>query len=325
MGNARSRAAGVSLLLAMSASGFCHANNVQLIFAAENALYAAGFDIGQADGWMDEPLTRAIQQYQTQNPNLSRSGTLDSDTLTALGISAPSTRLVMGNVVPSRAEAMSALGLTTATALSASTPAAPVKKARRAPETGLQPVAPFTAEAPEQPKPVATVTGASPKPATPVEPSRPTSAARQPEPAPKPVVESVTAPVATATIAAEPTSKREMPLSTQPVPAGAPEPVSAPVPTAEPAQAQPAQTADAPAEPNDATLASASDAPSSESPAKASTMEIDVAQEAASTVPEPAPPAQSRVANAPKTERPAPSSTGSFFSSLFDFLFGWLV
>lgn len=325
MGNARSRAAGVSLLLAMSTSGFCHANSVQLIFAAENALYAAGFDIGEADGWVDESLTRAVQQYQTQNPNLSRSGTLDSDTLTALGISAPSTRLVMGNVVPSRAEAMSALGLNTATGQAASTPAAPVKKARRAPETGLQPVAPFTAEAPEQPKPVAFLTQVRPKPTTPVEPSRPNAAERQPEPTPKPGVESVTAPVATATIATKPTSKSEMLLSTQSVPAAAPGPVSASAPTAERAQAQPARTAGAPAESNDATLASASDAPAKESPAEASTMDIDAPQEAASTVPEPAPPAQSRVADAPKTERPEPSSTGSFFSSLFDFLFGWLV
>ncbi|MDI9245312.1 peptidoglycan-binding protein [Marinobacter sp. CHS3-4] len=96
---------------ALLISPAAHAVSVQAVFAAENALYGAGYTIGQADGWIDEQLRNAVKQYQADHSGLTSTGELDAKTLEALGISARSSQVVGGNAVASRAAALSELGL----------------------------------------------------------------------------------------------------------------------------------------------------------------------------------------------------------------------
>lgn len=77
----------VVLTSLMATGGLAHAeNNASIIYAAENALYGAGYQIGQADGWMDRELRSAIREYQGAQEDLTANGTLDAQTLEALGI-----------------------------------------------------------------------------------------------------------------------------------------------------------------------------------------------------------------------------------------------
>ncbi len=100
--------------LAVSVS-FCavaaQAGPVETIYSAENALYGAGYDIGKADGWMDNTLRSAIRQYQSGHDELQATGNLDPQTLSALGITLGSNSTVSGNDVADRTAAMAALGL----------------------------------------------------------------------------------------------------------------------------------------------------------------------------------------------------------------------
>ena len=57
------------------------------IFAAQNALYGAGFDIGKADGEMGPTLQAAIKNFQESQSGLKATGDLDTATLAALGVS----------------------------------------------------------------------------------------------------------------------------------------------------------------------------------------------------------------------------------------------
>ncbi|MBW4933115.1 peptidoglycan-binding domain-containing protein [Marinobacter sp. F4206] len=100
--------------LALTASTLSHANTVKVIFAAENALYGAGYDIGRADGWMDSSLKKAIRQYQDRSDHLRTSGVLDSDTLTSLGIHHKAGTTISGNTVGKKGDALSALGISNA-------------------------------------------------------------------------------------------------------------------------------------------------------------------------------------------------------------------
>ncbi|WP_097461694.1 peptidoglycan-binding domain-containing protein [Mangrovitalea sediminis] len=59
----------------------------QEIFAAQNALYGAGFDIGKADGMMGSTLHAAIKKFQESQSGLQATGDLDGATLAALGVS----------------------------------------------------------------------------------------------------------------------------------------------------------------------------------------------------------------------------------------------
>ena len=92
------------------------AASVQTVFSAENALYGAGYSIGQADGWIDDSLRAAVRQYQAERPGLSATGELDSPTLAALGISGSRSQLMGGNVVADQEAARKELGLTLASA-----------------------------------------------------------------------------------------------------------------------------------------------------------------------------------------------------------------
>lgn len=57
------------------------------IFAAQNALYGAGFDIGKADGNMGPALQAAVKKFQESQSGLKATGDLDTATLAALGVS----------------------------------------------------------------------------------------------------------------------------------------------------------------------------------------------------------------------------------------------
>ena len=57
-----------------------------VVLAAENALYGAGYDVGKADGQMDNQLRTAIKSFQNEQSGLNASGELDDETLTALGV-----------------------------------------------------------------------------------------------------------------------------------------------------------------------------------------------------------------------------------------------
>ncbi|MDK9557939.1 peptidoglycan-binding protein [Marinobacter sp. M216] len=102
------------LSLALAASAVSHADTVNVIFAAENALYGAGYDVGRADGWMDNSLKKAIRQYQDQVDHLRTSGNLDSETLTSLGIANKAGTSISGNAVAKKADALAALGISDA-------------------------------------------------------------------------------------------------------------------------------------------------------------------------------------------------------------------
>lgn len=286
-------------------------DNTEVIFAAENALYGAGYDIGKADGWMDSPLRSAIRQYQYDTRGLEVSGELDSATLWALGTRERPDTPVSGNSLASRQAALAKLELP-----------APAPEATRSdpPRHSLSATASPAIEvaeptqAPSEPEPevepvqVAAIT-------LPPEIERPQVDTRQPDKTP------------------EPSTPAPPPASEPKAHADASDEPSAPVATTRvsPAQSDSKEPMEPlPVEPEVATA----EPDSSGSDLKAGTT-IAVAPE---TVPEqsPAPveasPEMSEpVASSPSPEPPVPvqtvtpRSSGGFFSALFDFLFGWLV
>lgn len=190
-----------SIAAALIACPLVNAASVQAIFSAENALYGAGYNIGQADGWIDEQLRSAIRQYQTDRSGLDVTGELDSQTLAALGISGSQPELVGGNAVSSREAARTELGLALASA------------AKPAPS-------------PEPAQPVAT-----PEPVVEPEP--------QPEPEPQIIAEQIEEPeqkVAEQTVQKQqkPTLAAVNASESKPEPKPAPEPVQSSEPEFEP-------------------------------------------------------------------------------------------
>jgi len=151
------------------------AASVQTVFSAENALYGAGYSIGQADGWIDDSLRAAVRQYQAERPGLSATGELDSPTLAALGISGSRSQLMGGNVVANQEAARKELGLTLASA----------PKPAPAPEPE-QPAA--TPEPVAEPEPAVFSVAKVSKPIAKPEPQK------APEPAPKAAPEPVEKP-----------------------------------------------------------------------------------------------------------------------------------
>jgi hypothetical protein len=96
----------------MGAPGLIHAaDNASIIYAAENALYGAGYQIGQADGWMDRQLRTAIRQFQSSQEDLTANGTLDARTLDALSIHYSPAMAISENHLDSPKAARLALGL----------------------------------------------------------------------------------------------------------------------------------------------------------------------------------------------------------------------
>jgi len=104
--------AAVALLaVALWAPTAMAAPHLKTIFSAENALYGSGYDIGQADGWIDSQLREAVRQYQSDRDHLRTTGNLDADTLRSLGVHSGPQTSISQNVVASRRQALAQLGL----------------------------------------------------------------------------------------------------------------------------------------------------------------------------------------------------------------------
>ncbi|MDF0750524.1 peptidoglycan-binding protein [Marinobacter sp. 71-i] len=260
--------------LVVAVASFCavaQAGPVETIYAAENALYGAGYNIGKADGWMDNTLRTAIREYQSSNDKLQATGRLDPQTLSALGIAVTDNGTVSDNVVPNREAAMAALGM---------------DEQRIGSATARRPVA----EAPEP------------------------EALSDPEPEPEPVQVSqeeaeVEMAVADSQVppASEPATENQetgSPTEDEVIVVEAEEPAPDPVAN-EAAEPTPKP------EPQQATT-------SEDAPVEIATFE-EPAEE-----PEPA---QVVSSSTQTTSEPSAGtkSSGGFFSSIFDFLFGWLI
>lgn len=137
----------VAMLTAAAGLGTAQAAEPEkVVFAAENALYGAGHDIGRADGWIDEQLRTAIRAYQDKN-GLKTNGNLDAATLEALGVAKTSSATIAANSVGSQKASMAKLGLS----LPEPAPVSPaVARAEPEPEPAPQPVATPTRTPSEQ-------------------------------------------------------------------------------------------------------------------------------------------------------------------------------
>ncbi|MGM0767667.1 MAG: peptidoglycan-binding protein [Pseudomonadota bacterium] len=274
---------------------------LETIFSAENALYGAGYDIGRADGWIDQRLRGAIRKYQSEQDELTVSGNLDPGTLKALGVHSSTDQVISQNAVANRSQALAALNL---------------QKAHR-PAPAPKPVDVARPEPAPEPEPEVAAAAAEPA-AVPVgEPAQPAAKVPEPEvvsmasgPAPDSQPEAEAAPEVAAEIAdkEKPSSPEKQPdietISKKPEVNPDRESAVREVAAVE-AEPVPRQTGKTPA-PSGAPDTSQGDS------------EVVASLPAEPTAAGPATPA--RAAEAPRTQ-----SSGGFFSSLFDFLFGWLV
>lgn len=288
---------GLALSIAITGSAMAEANSVKVIYAAENALYGAGYDIGRADGWMDEALRAAVREYQARSDKLSVTGNLDSATLSSLGISSNTGRTVADNVVASKAQALAALGMTESRAQSQPKPIS-----KPEPKPRLQPKPAFTIkELPAEPKP------------EPVEKKAP-AAAPDPVATPQPV-----------TVAkAEPTPAPQVETPDAEVPPSSQQPAAVTVSSTAPAsQPEPQLSAESQAEPepspSEDPTASELAAQLPDEPTAAGRPDTEASNvsltETGSESPQPA-----------TTPAPEPNEKSrNIFGTLFDFLFGWLV
>ena len=112
-GRRKTAAQSLAVVSSIAICGWAQAASpTHTVFAAENALYGSGYDIGTADGWIDAKLRTAIRQYQSDRPELSASGNLDSATLKSLGVEAAPALTIQSNSVASRSAARGQLGIT---------------------------------------------------------------------------------------------------------------------------------------------------------------------------------------------------------------------
>lgn len=297
-------------LMAAAVVSFCavaHAGPAETIFSAENALYGAGYDIGTADGWIDTTLRSAIREYQSSHGGLQATGNLDPQTLAALGIAAKGSDTVTGNTVANREAAMSALGISEQRYGSPSAP----RTVAAAPEPEVQPE-PEPVEEIEDPVP-ATTLAMDDSEAFQAEPEltepAPTETAKT-----EPVVEPQAIAKATQegpaeTPATEQAPEQDANLTTDEVPQTA-EP--------EPQKAQASETApvDVAAAEEPAVI---EEPVASEEPAVTLDVSSDATEETSTDVSFQASDEQNTSVD------PKAQSSGGFFSSLFDFLFGWLI
>ncbi len=195
----------IAILTAAACLGTAQAAEPEkVIFAAENALYGAGHDIGRADGWIDEHLRTAIRAYQDKN-GLQTNGNLDAATLEALGVAKTSSATIAANSVGSRKASMAKLGLSLPEPAPDS-PAVARAEPEPEPEPAPQPVATPTRTPSEQvaqtPLPDIKTTDkqvatgdTSKQPEVTIEEKAPSEPqAPTPDPTPEPVVAEVTTP-----------------------------------------------------------------------------------------------------------------------------------
>ena len=199
------RSPALAILTAAACLGTAQAAEPEnVIFAAENALYGAGHDVGRADGWIDEQLRTAIRAYQDKN-GLQTNGNLDAATLEALGVAKTSSATIAANSVGSRKASMAKLGLSLPEPAPGS-PAVARAEPKPEPEPAPQPVATPTRTPSEQvtqtplpdiktaEKQVATVDTSKQSEVTIEEKAPSGPQAPTPDPTPEPVVAEVTTP-----------------------------------------------------------------------------------------------------------------------------------
>ena len=284
-----------SFLAALTVS-FCavaQADPADTIFAAENALYGAGYDIGKADGWMDDTLRSAIRKYQSGREGLQATGDLDPQTLSALGIAVKDGDSVTGNTARSREGAMADAGISKQRfgSPSAKQPIAAAPE----PEVKPEPV-PVSTEAPtleEESAPAPeTIVATNDKPV--IQPE--TELAQDSKPKPQIAEEPETEPVAVAAVE-EPSIVEE----------------TSTVEELSTVDAEPSVALNVPSEATEETSTDV-DYQLPEEPTASGNPEISESSQATSSTSD----------NTSESTTVAKSS-GGFFSSLFDFLFGWLI
>ena len=276
----------IAMLTAAACLGTAQAAEPEkVIFAAENALYGAGHDIGRADGWIDEQLRAAIRAYQAQN-GLQTNGNLDTATLKALGVTKTSSAPITANSVGSRKASLAQLGLSLPEP-APNTPTIARAEPKPAPEPSPDPIQ----KSSEQGEPTTLLD------------AEPSKNQRVTE------VTSKSTEVKPQEDVAEAAPKTPEPVASKP-----PAPTSAPAPAPEPAVAE-ETTPEATKEP-DPVLAQLPAEPTSAGPAEPKTADTKKAQpiEGETT-------ASTNSAVADNSH----STGGGFFSVLFDFFFGWLV
>lgn len=287
------RMPGFLAALTVSFCAVAQADPADTIFAAENALYGAGYDIGKADGWMDDTLRSAIRKYQSGREGLQATGDLDPQTLSALGIAVKDGDAVTGNSARSREGAMADAGISKQRfgSPSAKQPIAAAPE----PEVKPEPV-PVSTEAPtleEESAPAPeTIVATNDKPV--IQPE--TELAQDSKPKPQIAEEPETEPVAVAAVE-EPSIVEE----------------TSTVEELSTVDAEPSVALNVPSEATEETSTDV-DYQLPEEPTASGNPEISESSQATSSTSD----------NTAESTTVAKSS-GGFFSSLFDFLFGWLI
>ena len=287
------RMPGFLAALTVSFCAVAQADPADTIFAAENALYGAGYDIGKADGWMDDTLRSAIRKYQSGREGLQATGDLDPQTLSALGIAVKDGDAVTGNSARSREGAMADAGISKQRfgSPSAKQPIAAAPE----PEVKPEPV-PVSTEAPtleEESAPAPeTIVATNDKPV--IQPE--TELAQDSKPEPQIAEEPETEPVAVAAVE-EPSIVEE----------------TSTVEELSTVDAEPSVALNVPSEATEETSTDV-DYQLPEEPTASGNPEISESSQATSSTSD----------NTSESTTVAKSS-GGFFSSLFDFLFGWLI
>ncbi|WP_341456166.1 peptidoglycan-binding domain-containing protein [Marinobacter salarius] len=287
------RMPGFLAALTVSFCAVAQADPADTIFAAENALYGAGYDIGKADGWMDDTLRSAIRKYQSGREGLQATGDLDPQTLSALGIAVKDGDAVTGNSARSREGAMADAG---------------ISKQRFGSPSAKQPIA--AAPEPEvKPEPVPVSTEAS-------------TLEEESAPAPETIVATNDKPVIQ--------PETELAQDSKPKPQIAEEPETEPVAVAaveEPSIVEETSTVEE-LSTVDAEPSVALNVPSEATEETSTDVDYQLPEEpTASGNPEISESSQATSSTSDNTSESTTvaKSSGGFFSSLFDFLFGWLI
>ena len=287
------RMPGFLAALTVSFCAVAQADPADTIFAAENALYGAGYDIGKADGWMDDTLRSAIRKYQSGREGLQATVDLDPQTLSALGIAVKDGDAVTGNSARSREGAMADAG---------------ISKQRFGSPSAKQPIA--AAPEPEvKPEPVPVSTEAS-------------TLEEESAPAPETIVATNDKPVIQ--------PETELAQDSKPEPQIAEEPETEPVAVAaveEPSIVEETSTVEE-LSTVDAEPSVALNVPSEATEETSTDVDYQLPEEpTASGNPEISESSQATSSTSDNTSESTTvaKSSGGFFSSLFDFLFGWLI
>ncbi|RBP74196.1 peptidoglycan-binding domain-containing protein [Marinobacter nauticus] len=292
-GRRKTAAQSLAVVSSLAICGWAQAASpTHTVFAAENALYGSGYDIGTADGWIDSKLRTAIRQYQSDRPELSASGNLDSATLKSLGVEAAPTLTIQSNSVASRSAARDQLGLAANSRPPARSVAAVAPKPKPEPAPEVQEPEPETVE----PEVVDTT-----------EPRENQVAAVEP------AVQSVPAEDSELGPNENPKEQRVTDLSSS---------VSESYQTPVTADQEPAEVVEVVTGDNEELIAQLPTEPTAAGPD-----EPLVAEEEPEPVIVDAPVANANepVANQDTKAEPRPQSSGGFFSWLFDFFFGWIA